>query len=323
MSFPDIVTGRRDVDSPWEEQMFTDLYDRDESLRVQPFFLEFSEVTTTSAFPTFVVMKTFELVVPAGAGKLNLAAQFKITGAVLGQFKWRIGAAETTAETVLSTTWVREANTHELDVSALQGTTITLELMGNAFAGDTFHAKDANAPVCFWLGGVTTGLLWKDIPSAERLAYKPITQGLLTKQHDRDEYLRGRWVPTKTTVTGNLGGTQSSFTTVATIPFFVPAYADQIGLRATLNADEDPADPYDFAQARIKTTNSTGDPQSDITISDTDYSLLMTVGSADKDTEVALEIQCRIAGPGTPALYDMHLKALPYAFLTLAAGFPR
>lgn len=74
-----------------------------------------------------------------------------------------------------------------------------------------------------------------DIPLAERDAYSPFSQELLTKYWDRDEALRERWVPVQT-ATGS--GGPGDFL-LATYRVYVPIWAHSLSVK--LNGDRDEA----------------------------------------------------------------------------------
>ena len=149
----DIASTDRDVDSPLKASLFDDLVTRDDSLRQAPFFLGFSEVTTTSDTP--VVMFSKSIYIPRWAIGLTVAAQYEITGAVpVGTFTWSIGGSGMTDGDSITATVVTYASTKRFTIdalpSALLGTRATLELKGNIFAAGlaTAFSKQVDGPAC-------------------------------------------------------------------------------------------------------------------------------------------------------------------------------
>ena len=151
----DIASTDRDVDSPHKQQNFDDLHTRDESLRAAPFFLGFSEVTTTSGTPVVVFSKS--LYIPRWAVGLTVAAQYKTSGSVsIMAATWAIGgSAMTDGDDIPEfTNFPTYDDTERFKIttlpSALLGTRATLELTMYVFidGSGTAHAKQTDGPAC-------------------------------------------------------------------------------------------------------------------------------------------------------------------------------
>jgi hypothetical protein len=148
--FNDIVATRRDVDSPLEEQLFTDYYDRDEGLRQAPFWAPLAEVTTSST--TFVTVASWKGYVPIWATKLVVAIQVKVNG-VTGSYQAIIGALTSDTKTTTSLTYVDTERLTFSDVSTVQGTEVTISLQAKISNGANIaYAKQTDGPACRFLG---------------------------------------------------------------------------------------------------------------------------------------------------------------------------
>lgn len=150
-AWADIASTRRDVDSPLTEQFFTDLHDRDEALREQPFFLGFAEVSTASAFPTYALVLTKSIYIPRHALGITLAAQFKKVGGSACFFQWFLDGTSVAAAgfTVSDSTY---DDSHRKTLAAidtdLRGTTVDITLKLAAWLGGTAFAIQTDGPAC-------------------------------------------------------------------------------------------------------------------------------------------------------------------------------
>ena len=148
-TFPDIVSTRRDVDSPLEQQLFDDLYNRDEALSEHPFFLESAEVSTSAT--TFTTVKSWQVYVPAGAKKLVIAFQAKVSAGT-GSYQVIIGALTSDTKTTTSASYVDTLRCTLSDVSTVRGTEVTVSLQAkNSSGANTTFAKQTDGAACRFL----------------------------------------------------------------------------------------------------------------------------------------------------------------------------
>lgn len=147
-TFPDIVTTRRDVDSPLDEALFLDFYNRDEGLSEHPFFLAFTEVSTTAT--SFTTLATFKLYIPVAAVRLVCAFQAK-TVLGTGSYQWIIGALTSDTKTTTSATYVDTLRCTFADVTSVRGTEVTLELQVKNSGVNLTYAKQTDGPACRFL----------------------------------------------------------------------------------------------------------------------------------------------------------------------------
>lgn len=153
MGLTAISTTRRDEDSPWKENLFADLHARDEELREAPFGYAFSEFSTTSAFPTYVVAETRSIYVPAWAKGITCAAQFAHTTGDSVFFEWfldgtSVSAADFVNSSVHPTFDDTERKTLAAIATAVRGTRVVLELKISAGGGGTAYAKGTVGAAC-------------------------------------------------------------------------------------------------------------------------------------------------------------------------------
>lgn len=147
-TFPDIAAAARDVDSPGDELLFQNFYDRDEGLREHPFFLALAEVSTTST--TFVTVASFKLYVPISPKRLVLAFQAR-TVLGTGSYQFIIGALTSDTQTTTSTTYVDTLRCTFSDVSTVAGTEVTLSLQIKNSGVNLTYAKQTEGPACRFL----------------------------------------------------------------------------------------------------------------------------------------------------------------------------
>jgi len=148
MTWTTIASTRRDVDSPAEEDLFTDFYNRDENLREAPFCLLFAEVSTASAWPTYATVLTSAVYIPAWASGITLAAQFKVTGS-FALFQWFLdGTSVAAADSTTSATYddSKRKTLAAID-EAIRGSVVDITL-NLAQVGGTAYAIQTDGPAC-------------------------------------------------------------------------------------------------------------------------------------------------------------------------------
>lgn len=152
-TFPAIAASRRDVDSPFDEDMADDLHDRDEGLREQIFFLLLAEVSETNA--AYQLKQAWPIEVPIWAKILKVALDTKVTATTTGTYKGTLGALDSDEPTETGAAYVPSAPTFLTwsDVSSLAGTTVDLELRlknSPGGGGNTTFAQQIEGPACYW-----------------------------------------------------------------------------------------------------------------------------------------------------------------------------
>lgn len=153
MGLTTIVSTRRDVDSPWKENLFTDLHSRDDELREAPFNYAFAEFSTTSAFPTYVVAETKNVYIPTWARGITMAAQFAHTTGDSVFFEWFLdGSSVAAAAFENASVHPTYDDTHRKTLAAIptaiRGTRVVLELKISAGGGGTAYAKGTDGAAC-------------------------------------------------------------------------------------------------------------------------------------------------------------------------------
>ncbi len=159
MAWPGILASRRDVDSPWKADLFDDLHDRDDSLHERTFPMVFTEVSTTSAFSTYVVVFTETIYIPVAAHGIRVGCQLSVTTGDSNFFQWflddvSIAAADFINDVVHPTynDTKRKTNTTIIDAApAIRGTRVALELRMTNLGGGTSYAKSSFGAVCAFL----------------------------------------------------------------------------------------------------------------------------------------------------------------------------
>lgn len=152
MGFTSIPSGRRDVDSPVEEQILTDLYDRDEALREAPFFFPFAEVSTASAFPTYATVLTKSIYIPTWAKGITMAAQFKKVGGAGCFMQWHLDGAIFDTSGDFTTSDSTYDDTKRITMAAidtaLRGTRVDVIIKLASLSGGTAFAIQTDGPAC-------------------------------------------------------------------------------------------------------------------------------------------------------------------------------
>lgn len=134
-----------------KEQLFTDLYDRDEALREQSFFLGFPEKSTASAYSTFALVLTRSIYIPRHALGITLAAQFKKVGGAGCFFEWFLDGTSVAAEDFTTSDSTYD-DSHRKTLAAispaLRGTRVDITLKLAALGGGTAFAIQTDGPAC-------------------------------------------------------------------------------------------------------------------------------------------------------------------------------
>lgn len=157
-NFPTIADSQIQVGTVIDEDVFTELHDRDKSLVECPFFYKLDEWNTNSATFVTVGAGTQRIYIPAGAKQLKIALRLKRTGGTSAEARVELdGGTTVSSEATTTDTAYPSGGTENVvcsftDVSVHRGSVVDIEVQIKGTGGATATVTHTPGLPCYFLG---------------------------------------------------------------------------------------------------------------------------------------------------------------------------